>query len=92
MYIFPALGLGAILSKAKRVTNDMVHATAATLSVSLNAEEKEAGLLYPAIERIREVSQIVARGVIRQAQKEVCYFFFSCCHLRASLKFAQCLL
>lgn len=71
MYIFPALGLGAILAKATRVTNEMVHATAAALSIAVNDKEKEAGLLYPAIERIRKVSQVVARGVIRQAQQQV---------------------
>lgn len=66
--MFPGIGLGTILSKAVNVTQDMIYASAEALSTSMNAEETSAGWLYPGIERIREVSVIVARGVIRAAQ------------------------
>lgn len=69
MYVFPGIGLGAILSKAVNVTQDMIYASAESLSTSLNAEEVAAGWLYPDIRRIREVSVIVTRGVIRAAQE-----------------------
>lgn len=68
-YVFPGIGLGTILSKAVNVTSEMIYASAEALSTSLNAEETAAGWLYPGIERIREVSVIVARGVIRAAQE-----------------------
>lgn len=68
MYVFPAIGLGAILAKAVNVTEDMIYASAESLSTSLNAAEVEAGWLYPEISRIREVSITVTRGVIRAAQ------------------------
>lgn len=69
MYVFPGIGLGAIISKAVSVTQDMIYASAESLSTSLNKKEVADGWLYPDIRRIREVSVIVTRGVIRAAQK-----------------------
>ncbi|KAJ1567057.1 hypothetical protein HK405_007337 [Cladochytrium tenue] len=37
MYIFTALGLGSVLSKASRVTDDMIYASAVSLANTLNA-------------------------------------------------------
>ena len=69
MYVFPGIGLGTILSKAVEVTEDMIYASAEALSESLTSEEIELGFLYPDITRIREVSIVVARKVIRAAQQ-----------------------
>jgi malate dehydrogenase (oxaloacetate-decarboxylating)(NADP+) len=69
MYVFPGIGLGAIVCKAVSVTQDMIYASAESLSTSLNKQEVADGWLYPDIRRIREVSVIVTRGVIRAAQK-----------------------
>ncbi|GAA5936374.1 hypothetical protein JCM1841_002920 [Sporobolomyces salmonicolor] len=69
MYIFPALGLGSILARAKSIPEEMVHASAQGLADSLTSEELERDLLYPDIERIREVSIRIALSVIRSAQK-----------------------
>jgi malate dehydrogenase (oxaloacetate-decarboxylating)(NADP+) len=69
MYVFPGIGLGAILSEAVSITQDMIYASAVSLSTSLNKQEVADGWLYPDIRRIREVSVIVTRGVIRAAQK-----------------------
>ena len=48
----------------------MIYASAEALSTSLLPEEVEKNWLYPAIERIRDVSVVVTRGVIRSAQAE----------------------
>ncbi|KAF9548182.1 malate dehydrogenase [Agrocybe pediades] len=69
MYIFPGLGLGAILSRAAEVTDSMVEASSLGLASSLTDDERAAGLLYPRIERIREISAFIAKEVIRAAQK-----------------------
>jgi malate dehydrogenase (oxaloacetate-decarboxylating)(NADP+) len=69
MYVFPGIGLGAILCRSVSVTQEMIYASAVALSTALNAEEKSKDWLYPDIRRIREVSVIVTRGVIRAAQK-----------------------
>jgi malate dehydrogenase (oxaloacetate-decarboxylating)(NADP+) len=68
MYVFPGIGLGAILCKAVNVTQDMIYASGEYLSHALTPEEKKRKLLYPDITRIREVSVVVTRGVIRAAQ------------------------
>jgi malate dehydrogenase (oxaloacetate-decarboxylating)(NADP+) len=69
MYVFPGIGLGAILCKAVSVTQDMIYASGEGLSQSLNKQEQVDGWLYPDIRRIREVSVVVTRAVIRAAQK-----------------------
>ncbi len=69
MYVFPGIGLAAILCKAVSVTQDMIYASGEGLSESLNEQEKADDWLYPDIRRIREVSVVVTRAVIRAAQK-----------------------
>lgn len=70
MYVFPGIGLGAILSKAVSVTQNMIYASAEALSISLLDSEIKENWLYPDIRRIREVSVSVTRGVIRAAQAD----------------------
>lgn len=69
MYVFPGIGLGTILCKAVEVTQSMIYASAEALAKSLTAEEIDIGLLYPDLTRIRDVSVLVARNVIRAAQE-----------------------
>lgn len=70
VYVFPGLGLGAILAKASRVTDDMVYTAAAALSGCLNSEEIRMGLIYPKIERVRDASVVVAREVMKCARRD----------------------
>jgi len=68
MYIFPGLGLGALLAKASCVTDSMVEQASIALASSLDAEERTAGLVYPRLDRIREISARIALAVVRAAQ------------------------
>ncbi|CAG9999767.1 unnamed protein product [Clonostachys byssicola] len=70
VYVFPGLGLGAILSKATKVTDEMVYTSAASLAKALNAEEVHLGLIYPRIERVREASLVVARETMKAARRD----------------------
>lgn len=70
VYIFPGLGLGAILAKCTRVTDSMVYTSAAALSGCLNSDEIRKGLIYPRIDRVRDASVVVAREVMKMARKE----------------------
>ncbi|KAG0644258.1 hypothetical protein HOY80DRAFT_1006968 [Tuber brumale] len=70
MYVFPGIGLGTVLCEAVHVTQEMVYASAVGLADSLTGEEREKGWVYPNLDRIRSISVIVARSVIRAAQKE----------------------
>jgi len=71
MYIFPGIGMGAILSKAKHVTDSMVEQASIALAGSLTADETASELVYPRLTRIRDISAQIALAVIRAAQKEV---------------------
>lgn len=70
VYVFPGIGLGAILAKATKVTDEMIYTSAAALAASLNVDEMEEGLIYPRIERVREASIIVAREVMKAARRD----------------------
>ncbi|KAI0251185.1 malic enzyme [Lactifluus subvellereus] len=70
MYIFPGLGLGSILCRASTVTDAMVEASSLGLADSLNQDERDSELLYPRLNRIREISAFIATRVIRKAQEE----------------------
>ncbi|KZV80661.1 hypothetical protein EXIGLDRAFT_629807 [Exidia glandulosa HHB12029] len=69
MYVFPGLGLGAILARVSSITDSMVEAASLALAHSLTPDERAAGLIYPRLERIREISVGIAAGVVREAQK-----------------------
>ncbi|OCF40293.1 malate dehydrogenase (oxaloacetate-decarboxylating)(NADP+) [Kwoniella heveanensis CBS 569] len=68
--VFPGIGFGALQAGAKTVSSGMITASAIALSEALTEEEKAAGLLYPRLNRIREVSAEVAAGVVKKAQEE----------------------
>ena len=66
-YIFPGVGLGAIVSGARRVTDDMFMAAARTLAQRVDEADLAQGSLYPALSRIREVSAAIAAAVAESA-------------------------
>ena len=65
-YIFPGVGLGAIVSGARLITADMFMSAAWTLA-SLVSESVAQGSLYPALPQIREVSAHIAASVMQVA-------------------------
>jgi len=70
MYIFPGIGLGSILCKAKHITDSMVEQAAIALAGSLTQDESSSELVYPRLTRIRDISAEIALAVIRAAQKD----------------------
>jgi len=68
-YIFPGVGLGAILSGARLVTDEMFMAAAHTLARLVSSEDIKQGSLYPALPRIREASAHIAASVVDVAYK-----------------------
>ena len=71
MYVFPGIGLGTILSRASRVTDTMIEQASVALAASLTEDEHEQQLVYPRVDRIRDISARVALAVIRTAQNAV---------------------
>jgi malate dehydrogenase (oxaloacetate-decarboxylating) len=66
-YVFPGLGFGAILADASSITDGMVLGAAYALAEYTQQHHAAAGLLYPPIEELREVSLVVATRVVQQA-------------------------
>jgi malate dehydrogenase (oxaloacetate-decarboxylating) len=66
VFIFPGLGLGALLSHAGEVTDTMISASAHALADTITDAELERGLLYPAVDRLRDVTACIAVAVIEQ--------------------------
>ena len=69
-FIFPGVGLGALVAGAREVTDGMFTAAASALAESLTDEELERGQLYPEVSRLREVTRRVAVAVLEQARTE----------------------
>jgi len=62
-YIFPGVGLGAIVSGTRLVTDEMFMVAARTLAQLVSEADINQGSLYPALPRIREVSASIAAAV-----------------------------
>ncbi|MCL4266741.1 MAG: NAD-dependent malic enzyme [Anaerolineae bacterium] len=62
-YIFPGVGLGVVATGARQVTDDMFLAAAQTLAHLVTEDDLAAGLIYPSLKRIREVSAHIATAV-----------------------------
>jgi malate dehydrogenase (oxaloacetate-decarboxylating)(NADP+) len=67
MFIFPGIGLGAVASGTRHVTDEMFFVAAKTLAQMVTDEELEAGTLYPDLAKIRQISLSIASSVCRLA-------------------------
>jgi malate dehydrogenase (oxaloacetate-decarboxylating)(NADP+) len=69
-YIFPGVGLGAIASRAARITDEMFMAAAHALADRVTAEDLEQGSLYPPLSGVRDVSAHIAAAVAGVAYRQ----------------------
>ena len=60
VYIFPGVGLGAIVSRSRRVTDEMFLAASHSLAKQVSESDLESGCIYPPLSRIRKVSATIA--------------------------------
>jgi len=67
--LYPGLGLGIIVAKAKTVSNGMLSAAAFGIA-SLQDLSKTGASILPSVEKLREASKLVAIAVVEQAIKE----------------------
>jgi len=70
VFIFPGVGLGALISEASRVTDSMFLAAAHALAEFTAAQESLQGSLYPSLQELRRVSRIIAFKVAQCARDE----------------------
>ena len=70
VFVFPGIGLGAIVSRARAVTDGMLLAAAETLSQLVSEERLEAGSMYPHLSELRTISRRIAIAVAQAARSE----------------------
>lgn len=68
-YIFPGVGLGVIAIAARHVTNAMFLEAARALAKEVQPEDLDLGRIYPALQRMSEVSLAIAVAVAEEAYR-----------------------
>lgn len=66
-YVFPGVGLGAIASRARRVTDEMFLAAARSLAAQVSEADLVQGSLFPPLASVREVCARIAADVAEVA-------------------------
>lgn len=66
-YIFPGLGLGLVIAKAKSVPDELFLTAAHCLANLVELHDLEVGGLYPPISEIRDLSMEIAIAVIEKS-------------------------
>ncbi len=67
VYIFPGVGLGALVSEATMVTDSMFTVAAETLAECIQQDDLDSGALYPKVTELRRISAKIAEAVVREA-------------------------
>ena len=70
VFVFPGLGLGALISEASRVTDSMFLAAARALAEFTAAHLTCEGCLFPSLHHLRDASKTIALKVAQTAREE----------------------
>jgi malic enzyme len=69
-FVFPGIGLGALVARARGISDGMVLAAAGTLASLVSGADVVAGSLYPPIGELRAVAGSIAEAVVRAARDD----------------------
>lgn len=69
VFIFPGVGLGAVVSEAASVSDRMFLAAARVLGSHVTQERLASGAMYPPIAQLRDVSRAIAIAVAQEAAR-----------------------
>jgi malate dehydrogenase (oxaloacetate-decarboxylating) len=69
VFVFPGVGLGAIVAEAGEVTDSMFAAAADGLAAEVSARDLASGSIFPPINDIRRVTARIAEAVVRAARE-----------------------
>ncbi|MCB0772671.1 MAG: NAD-dependent malic enzyme [Flavobacteriales bacterium] len=68
-YIFPGIGLGALVSGARHITDAMFLLAARTLAHSVEEADLRHGALYPRLPAIRAISRAIGTAIAEEAYR-----------------------
>ena len=69
VFIFPGVGLGAILAELQEIPRDIFYVAARTLADCVSEERLALGALYPSQNDLRKASKAIAAEVVRYASE-----------------------
>ena len=69
-YVFPGLGLGSIVARARHVSEGMIDAAVEAMARTCPVYKDASEPVMPVLEQVRDISRAVAIAVAGQAQKE----------------------
>jgi malic enzyme len=67
--VFPGVGLGAIISQAREVTDSMFAVAAERLAAEVSAQDLAAGNVFPPVRDIRRITARIAAAVVLEAKQ-----------------------
>ena len=70
VFIFPGVGLGALLAEAREITEGLFTAAAERLAAEVRDEDLAAGSVFPPIADLRRITARIAEAVVREARQE----------------------
>ena len=68
MFIYPGMGLGALVSRSSKVTSKMFLSASRALSALVTPEQRSRNMLLPSMKDIRDVSLHIAKAVAIEAR------------------------
>jgi malic enzyme len=69
-YVFPGVGLGALIAQAREVTDEMFASAALALAHSVTDADIASGSLFPKVRELRRVTARVAGAVVKTARDQ----------------------
>jgi malic enzyme len=68
VFVFPGVGLGALVAEAREIADTMFAAAAEALAAQVSAADLAEGLVFPPMRDLRRVTVRVAEAVVREAR------------------------
>ena len=68
VFIFPGVGLGALVAEAREVTDGMFEVAADTLATQVAPRDLSQGMLFPSVTALRDTAARIAIAVVREAR------------------------